>query len=394
MSKKTFVGGAAILGIAGLITKAIGALYRIPLTNIIGEQGMGIYQTVYPVYALLLTVSTTGIPTAISKMVSARYAKGDYRGAHRVFQTAIILMVVIGAVLAAAMYFASGWLASAMEDPEAAIAFQTISPSVFFVAVLCAFRGYFQGRQIMMPTASSQLMEQVGKLAVGLMLAAAWLPMGVQWGAAGTLLGVSFSELAALILLIGIYVFTTRSRRELLRQSIRVPSSQRQTFKQLSGKLAAIAIPVTIGGAIMPIIGFIDAAIIKGALLDIGYTLESARSLFGILTGVVNPLVAMPTVLSSALQMSCRPSPMQKKKGTEKASVFRLLSAPSCPYISRCPARWACLCWPTLSFVACIRDCSPRTYRSACSFCSRWGRAFSSCPWFRRSQACCRDWAR
>ena len=321
MSKKTFVGGAAILGIAGLITKAIGALYRIPLTNIIGEQGMGIYQTVYPVYALLLTVSTTGIPTAISKLVSARHAKGDYRGAHRVFRTALVLMVLIGAVLAAAMYFASGWLAHAMEDPEAAIAFQAISPAVFFVAVLCAFRGYFQGQQIMMPTASSQLMEQAGKLAIGLALAAAWLPMGVQWGAAGTLLGVSLSEVAALVLLVGIYVFTTRPRRELMRQSIRVPYSQRPRFKELSWKLAVIAVPVTIGGAIMPIIGFIDAAIIKGALLDIGYALESARSLFGILTGVVNPLVAMPTVLSSALQMSLVPAISHAKERRDKKGV-------------------------------------------------------------------------
>jgi stage V sporulation protein B len=321
MSKKSFVGGAAILGIAGVLTKLIGAFYRIPLTNIIGTEGMGIYQKVYPVYALLLVISTAGIPTGISKMVSAYYAKGDYKGAHRVFRTALVLLVVIGFVLSVAMYFSSGLLAGWMEDPDAAIAFQAMSPAILFVALLSAFRGYFQGQQIMVPTATSQLMEQVGKLAAGLALAAAWLPMGVQWGAAGTLLGVSVSELGALVLLIAIYALTAGRRRARLQKSVQVPRSLSPRFGELSRRLAAIAIPVTIGASIMPLMGLIDAVIINSGLLDIGYTLDQARSLYGILTGVVATLVAMPSVLASALQMSLVPAISHAKERRDKTGV-------------------------------------------------------------------------
>ncbi|MFZ5974584.1 MAG: putative polysaccharide biosynthesis protein [Bacillota bacterium] len=321
MSKKSFVGGAVILGIAGIITKVIGAFYRIPLTNIIGSDGVGIYQEIYPIYALLLVISTAGIPTGISKLVSAHYAKGDYRGAHRVFRTALVLLLLIGIVLSVAMYFGSGLIASMVGDPQSALAFQYLSPAIFFVAVFSAFRGYFQGQQIMLPTASSQLMEQLGKLTIGLMLAAAWLPWGVEWGAAGTLLGVSFSELAAFLLLICIYVFTMRSRRQRIKKSVYVPRSQQPTFGRLSWNIVAIAIPVTIGAGIMPLMGFIDAVIIGNGLQGIGYSIDSARSLYGLLTGVATTLVAMPSVLASALQMSLVPAISHAKEKRDKTGV-------------------------------------------------------------------------
>jgi stage V sporulation protein B len=304
--QKSFVKSAAILGIAGLIVKVLGAVFRIPLVNAVGTEGMGYYNVAYPIYALLVVVSTAGLPTAISKLVSERAAIGDYAGAHATFRAAFRVLVLAGVITSLVMFAASGFIAgSIVMQPKGALALMAISPALFFVAVLSAYRGYFQGLQLMSPTAVTQVIEQVGKLIFGLYLAYLWMPNGPEYGAGGALAGVSISEVCALVYIMGMY---RRRRKELL---LRAQAGRTDKKKNMGGtvkKLLLIAVPVTLGACVMPIMAAIDSVIISRSLQAIGYSQQASASMYGTLTGVVNPLINMPAVLSLALAMSLVPS--------------------------------------------------------------------------------------
>ena len=300
--KVSFVRGAAILGIAGLIVKVIGAAFRIPLANTIGLIGTSYYDTAYPYYSWLLVISSSGLPTAISKMVSERVTLGDYRGAHRVFTTAMQILCCIGLLTSILMFFGSDYIARLHMLPEAAYCFKALAPALFFVALMCAYRGYMQGMQQMVPTAISQVVEQVGKLAVGLTLAFMLLDAGPEYAAMGALIGVTVSELLALI-----YVMLSY-RRRWPKIRARLERSVRREVEPVAGRLIAIALPITIGASISPLASVVDSALIIRILLKLGYAKETAQTAFSLMRTNVATLTNMPGVLTMALAMSLVPA--------------------------------------------------------------------------------------
>lgn len=300
--KGSFVQGAAILGIAGLIVKVIGAAFRIPLANTIGLIGTSYYDTAYPYYSWLLVISTSGLPTAISKMVSERVTLGDYRGAHRVFATAMQILCCIGLLTSILMFFGSDYIARLHMLPEATYCFKALAPALFFVALMCAYRGYMQGMQQMVPTAISQVVEQVGKLAVGLSLAFLLLDKGPEYAAMGALIGVTVSELLALL-----YVMLSY-RRRWPKIRARLERSVRREVEPVAGRLIAIALPITIGASISPLSSVVDSALIIRILLKLGYAKETAQTAFSLMRTNVATLTNMPGVLTMALAMSLVPA--------------------------------------------------------------------------------------
>ncbi len=300
--KGSFVQGAAILGIAGLIVKVIGAAFRIPLANTIGLIGTSYYDTAYPYYSWLLVISTSGLPTAISKMVSERVTLGDYRGAHRVFATAMQILCCIGLLTSILMFFGSDYIARLHLLPEATYCFKALAPALFFVALMCAYRGYMQGMQQMVPTAISQVVEQVGKLVVGLSLAFLLLDKGPEYAAMGALIGVTVSELLALL-----YVMLSY-RRRWPKIRARLERSVRREVEPVAGRLIAIALPITIGASISPLSSVVDSALIIRILLKLGYAKETAQTAFSLMRTNVATLTNMPGVLTMALAMSLVPA--------------------------------------------------------------------------------------
>ena len=300
--KKSFVKGAVILGVAGLICKVIGALFRIPLYNMLGD-GMQYYEAVYPYYSTLLVISSAGLPTAISRMVAERTALGDVMGAKRVFRKSQILLSIIGVVTTALMYFGADFLARTTVGPLAAPSFRVMSPALLIVSLMCSYRGYLQGLQQMTGTAMSQLAEQAGKLLIGLYLAARWMPRGLEYGAMGAVAGVTISELLALIVVGGFYLF--RKRDIELNATI---AGETASDKGIYRGLLVIAIPVTIGAAIMPIMGIVDASLIKSTLMSIGFDEAAASMRFVALRSNVTNVINMPAVLTIALAMSLVPA--------------------------------------------------------------------------------------
>lgn len=307
MSQNSFLKGAAVLGIAGMIVKVIGIFFRIPLTNWIGESGMSYYGSVYPIYTLFLIISTAGIPVAISRMVSERIAVKNYGGAHKVFQTSIWLMGAIGLVSFSIVYFNSEFISEKiLHNAPASLSLEAIAPSLLLVPIMSAYRGYFQGRQNMNPTAVSQLFEQLFRVVFGLGLAYFLLDSGYEVVCAGATFGSTAGAGAGLFVVILIYIFSLKH----IKQQIRRNKSHisRESTWDIIKKILIIAVPITIGASILPLMGAIDSAMVMGRLQATGWTVAESKALFGRLTSYCNPLIGMPQVFVQAVVMSLVPA--------------------------------------------------------------------------------------
>ena len=305
MTRKSFMQGALVLGIAGLIIKLLGAIFRIPLANIIGEEGMGYYQTAYPIYVLFLTLSTAGIPIAISKLVSERCSLEEYRAANKVFRVSFLLLSAIGIVSSISLFLGAEAIVGALGNPKALLAMKAIAPALLFVPIMAAFRGYFQGMQNMKPTAASQIIEQLFRVAAGLSLSILLVQSGRHYAAAGASFGATAGAIAGLA---GIAIIYYTHRRALHHQMLRGRKGTDESTASILSRIFVIAVPVTIGAAIMPIMGTIDVAIVMKRLQATGYTEQAANSLYGQLTGMAGPLINFPQVLSMSIAMSLVPA--------------------------------------------------------------------------------------
>ena len=325
-----FVQGAAILGIAGLLVKIIGAVYRIPLANIVVESGMAYYEVAYPYYSWLLVISSAGLPTAISKLVSERIALGDIVGAKRVFRAALRLLFVIGIVTAVLLFVLSSPIANLSGAAPARYSLMALSPALLFVSVMCAYRGYLQGMQCMTGTAISQIVEQLIKLIFGFGLAFLFVktsPDAPELAAMGALIGVSVSELVALAVIK--FYYDARIRNRSLPVCVSTKGAKSGLRGSIIKRLLAIAIPITIGASIMPVTGIADSVFIINFLEkhDIAMGIaeeianENARVAYTVLRSYVTPLINMPAVLTLSLSMSLVPAISQAVTRKEKRIV-------------------------------------------------------------------------
>ena len=302
-----FLKGAAVLAVAGILVKVMGVFFRVPLTNWVGAEGMSYYSSVYPFYTFFLLLSLAGIPVAISRMISERTAVKNYGGAHRVFNVSIWLLGGIGFVSFLIMHFGAGFIENVvLNNPGTKYAIQAIAPSLFLVPVMAAYRGYFQGRQNMNPTAVSQLLEQFFRVAVGLLLGHMLLNAGYDKFAAGAIFGCTAGAGAGLAIAVVIYLL---NRKVIRSQIIRNRSHQElEPWQKIVKEILIIAIPITIGACIFPLINAIDSMMVMRRLQAVGFTLDESRVLFGKLGGYCASLVGMPQVLIQAIVMSLVPA--------------------------------------------------------------------------------------
>ena len=306
--KTSFIKGAAILTVAGLICKVIGVLIRIFAVRILTEEGMYFYEKVFPTYSWLLIISSSGLPTAISRMVAERAATGNYDGAKRVFRRSLLLLLLIGLVTSAFMFFGAEWIGTVLLHAKEGIAYSlmALAPALLFVSLLCAYRGYLQGLQRMTGTSISQLAEQVFKFIFGLILAA-YLSrryQGTEYqyaaGAAGLLLGVTISEILALIVMI---VFYLRTRRD-YKAMIEDPDPHARILRPM----LFIAIPITLGASILPLANMLDSSMIEQLLLKAGFTKEYAELCYTSLCTYVRSIINLPATLTVGISMSIVPA--------------------------------------------------------------------------------------
>ncbi len=307
--QKNLIGGISLLGLVGLICKVVGVLYRIPLAQMIGAQGMGVYQQVFPSYNLLLTISSAGIPVAISRMVAHYLALNDKRNADRVFKSALVMLTLFGFVATIVLMLFRKELALQKGTEDAALGYLMIAPSLFFVCVMSAFRGQMQGRRRMAPTAVSQLIEQVGKVFIALPVAGYFASFGTtnlqgfSLGAAGALLGTSIAEMFALLYMMIKHFLSKKELQNMVQDESIHPLS----YKYLSLQILHVSIPITLGACIVPLAGEIDSFMLVN-IMDKYMQEGEALISYGVLTGLVFPLINVPTALAMAMSVNLVPS--------------------------------------------------------------------------------------
>lgn len=295
-----FVKGAIVLIVFNLIGKVIGAVYRIPLANILGLQGMGEYQLIFPFYSFLLSVSTSGIPVAMSKLVSEYNSQGRFKDSNKLLKSAFFYLILISGICAAVIVVLAKYIAKLQGNFNIYICYYGIAPAILFVGMLSVLRGYFQGNLNMIPTAVSGVVEQVGKLIFGLYFAMKLLPFGVSYGVLGATIGISVSELLAFAVLFVYYLFSKKKYKN--------TGAVVCGYRQLSKQLLSVALPITFGGLAYPIVSIIDSVLVVNLLMKIGFSQADATSLFGLQFGVVDPIINIPIIIAVAISASVLPN--------------------------------------------------------------------------------------
>jgi len=307
VSKDTFLKGALILTVAGVVVKIIGSVNRILLSRLLGGEGIGLYQMAYPIYLLALSISSAGIPVAISIIVAEKVALSDFRGANRVFRISFGLLAITGIIFTFILYFAAGWLIEQhfVRDARAYYAIIALAPAILFVTVLSSFRGYFQGLQMMTPTAVSQIIEQLFRVVTMIFLAYYLLPLGLEYAAAGASFGAAPGSLAGLLVLIYFYY---RSRTALKCNIAMQPPIPPEPSLKIISRIVKLALPVSLANIMLPVVASIDLFIVPARLEMAGYTVTQATELFGYLTGMAVALINLPTILTASLAASLVPA--------------------------------------------------------------------------------------
>lgn len=317
--KDDFIAQGTMLAVATVITKVIGAIYRIPLANTLGDTGNGFYGYAYQIYAMALMVSSLSLPTAVSKLVSAKMAVGEKRNAVRVFLSSMLFAIVVGITVTAVIFFGADVIAAYwMKSPLSVYALKMLAPGLFLVAVMAVIRGYFQGLGSMMPTAISQIIEQIIRAVISIVGASIFTDIGMRagekageellgpaYGAAGATLGTVLGALIALIFLCFL-LFTYKGH---MKKQYRTDRTGKQdSYRHLLKILVLTALPILFSTAVYNINQILDLTIFNHIMESQGYVEEEYMALQGIYSGKYDPLVNVPLSISTALCASVVPS--------------------------------------------------------------------------------------
>jgi stage V sporulation protein B len=294
-SKINYKRGAAVLGATTVAAKLIGAVYKLPLLNILGDAGTAHFQVTYQIYAVLLAVSTTGIPVALSRLVSAALATDRPAQARRLFSVALPAFGLLGAVLMLAVFCFAGPLAALIGDTEAAAGIRVLSPAVLLVCLIAVYEGYAQGHRDTIPTSVKQFTEVLSKLVVG--LSAAWWLLrrgsGSPAVAAGAISGVPVGLLLTLIIL----VFYKKKADKVLIEPNTIRYDRADRRRRTLKNVLKISIPVTVASSLMSVLTLIDMGVVLDRLqAGAGFAEDMAHTLYGVYAKGLT-LMVLPSAL-------------------------------------------------------------------------------------------------
>lgn len=348
--KSNYIVQGGILAAASILVRVIGLVYRVPVTRILGPVGNSYYSAAYEVYSMMLLISSFSLPLAVSKLVSARMAKGQVRSAYKIFQCTLVFALVSGGLASLLVYFGAGFFSEVVvSTPESRLALQVLAPTILIVALMGCLRGYFQGLGSMVPTAVSQIVEQIINAAVS--IGAAWVlfrygskvdallsteTAAYAYGAAGSTLGTGMGALAGflfLLFLMFIYGRVMKRRRGMDRHG-EVESTSRIFYL-----LLVTILPVILSTAVYNISGIIDQGIFKHLMAYRQMDSMKIDELWGIFSGEYKLLTNVPIAVASAMASSMIPALIrarvnknrrEMKKKTENSIRFVMVICIPC----------------------------------------------------------------
>ncbi|MCR2802659.1 stage V sporulation protein B [Paenibacillus soyae] len=327
MTKQTFIKGAMILLAAGIVNRLLGFVPRIALPRIIGAEGVGLYQLAYPFLIVLLTIITGGIPLAIAKWIAEAESQGDHKRVKHIFRTAMALTVSIAVIMTAAMLlFAPFIIKHVLPDARVYRAFLMMSPLLIIIGVSSVYRGYFQGKQNMIPSALSSLVETIVRIIGTLIFAYLLLPYGLEWAAAGAMLGVVAGEIGGLLVLLWKYGRdkTRKASKEAEGGASSLEEDQ-EKHPSVLRRLLGLSIPVTGSKLVGSLSYLLESIFTARSLAAAGIITGIATAQYGALQGMIIPLLLLPTALTYSLAVSLVPSLSEAAARNDKPLIHKRL---------------------------------------------------------------------
>ena len=310
LKKEGFMKGVVILMISQVMIKILGLAYRMYLTNKegFGDKGNAIYGSGFQIYALLLTISSIGVPNAVSKLVSERVAIGDHKGAHKIFKIAVVTFGFLGFLCSLFLFtgakqIANNWL----QIPEAEISLVSLSPSIFFVSLICVIKGYFNGRECVKVAANSQMIEQTFKTLLTIILVemiSMMSGMNTTIMAAGANLATTLSSILCFAYL---YMYYTSVRKEIAREVKNTVNYQYKGIRKIIKEILSVSIPMSLTPILATINKNVDSMTVVRGLKNF-LTESAAKAEYGILTGKVDTLVTLPMSFNIAFTTALVPT--------------------------------------------------------------------------------------
>lgn len=297
MKKQSLIKGSLVLGIAGIFSRFLGLFFRWPLIMMIGDLGVGYYQMSYPLYMFFIAFAS-GMPIAVSKIVAERLAVNDIEGAFEAKKTSMKFMIVLGASMSCLLLLGAPYIVKVLKwDPNSYYSLIGISIAPIAVSIMFVLRGFFQGFQNMNYTAISEILEQIGRVVIGVGLAFLLLKKGIQYAAGGAAFGAAAGGFFG-----SAYLFYKYNK---VKKSYNIKKIKNN--ENMMNRFAEIALPISIGASVGSIMSLIDSILVPQKLLQAGYDFKASAILYAQLTGKANVLINVPMTLSVAIGMSLIP---------------------------------------------------------------------------------------
>jgi stage V sporulation protein B len=315
MKKQSLIKASLILGVAGIVARFLGLFFRWPLIMLIGDEGVGYYQMSYPLYMFFVAMAS-GVPVAISKMISEKKAKGDIEGIFVILKESTMLMMLLGIGTTIVLFvFAKPIIKFVQWDMKSYYALLGISFAPFVISIMTIYRGFFQGLQNMTPSGVSQILEQIGRVVIGVGLAVLLLPKGIEYSAGGAAFGAAAGGVIGASYLHEKY---KKVRKEMWNRKVK-------SNPEVLSAILKIALPISVGTTVGTIMSLIDSILVPQKLLQAGLSSESATILYAQLTGKANVITNIPLTLSMALGTSLIPiiaeNYIMRKRGELESKV-------------------------------------------------------------------------
>lgn len=333
-----FLVQGSILAAASIVSRIIGLLYRLPMTDIIGDTGNNYYSCAFEIYNIMLIISSYSLPLAVSKLVSAKMAKGERTATYQILKGALVFAVGAGALVALIVYFGAEFFTSMLQTPLSIFALKVLAPVLIVVAVLGVLRGFFQGLGTMLPSAISQIIEQIVNAIVSIWAAYVLFQYGSKigqvlgdperygaaYGAMGGTLGTNLGAVSALLFMLFVFYVYMRSFKKKMKHEKNV---EVDSFTYTMRILVITIIPVLLSSTIYNISGIIDQGLFKNIATMQGYTVDEIDVWWGVFSGKYKVLINVPISIASAMAASSVPSLSASFAAGDKESVNNQINA-------------------------------------------------------------------
>lgn len=331
VNKQSFIKGTLILLAAGILNRILGFIPRIALPRIIGPEGVGIYQLGYPFFIVLVTIITGGIPLAIAKMVAEAEGAGKRDASKQILQVSLMLTLTAGTLFMGLSLLLAPWVTGVLLPDERVFqTFISMTPMLIIIAVSSVYRGYFQGKQNMIPSASSSVIETIVRIVCMLWFAHLLMPKGIEYGAAGAMLGTAVGELIGMVALLLQYAGEERRNGKLLPKSPPPDTSglkeSADSTRGILKRLAGIAIPVTGGRMVGSFSYLLETILTNRSLALAGIATTVATAQYGALQGMVIPLLLLPGALTVSLAISLVPSLSEASARNDRVTIHKRMN--------------------------------------------------------------------